>query len=389
MNMREVTFPAEIALDPRQYTRAIFVHNEQGLFAPHGMQESFRQVNDSYTNNRGERFSRMASEIFTLDGLDIAFKRDERDTQTRDLLVVYSPLNDGKPESEPATITQHVTDGTISKNAAKPNSHRPAVKLDGDYEFGHAEGMGMPRLQLFAREAPAMTHEQKRRVAAGDMTPYGELSEKPIAEAERIMREIYGISDFRFDRLHFFVAGMGAKALGAAAYHLALGEREPGAITLMNFSLGEQSMAKLTKNYTGREMIDEDSKLILPEDYVRVPEFTALMELDDAELAMRIRQGKALLNWRMVMAIMNAKRGVDYLENALEHGSTVTIANGAQEAMTSQTKSYLPVGDERLHLTDIVGVDGEKVGMAANEHGTALALVSNLGLYNHLNRVDK
>jgi hypothetical protein len=234
-----------------------------------------------------------------------------------------------------------------------------------------------------------MTHEQKRRVAAGDMTPYGELSEKPIAEAERIMREIYGISDFRFDRLHFFVAGMGAKALGAAAYHLALGEREPGAITLMNFSLGEQSMAKLTKNYTGREMIDEDSKLILPEDYVRVPEFTALMELDDAELAMRIRQGKALLNWRMVMAIMNAKRGVDYLENALEHGSTVTIANGAQEAMTSQTKSYLPVGDERLHLTDIVGVDGEKVGMAANEHGTALALVSNLGLYNHLNRVDK
>jgi|GEM_PF-2254140 len=391
MNIQEAVFPQHIPTDPGKNSKAVYVHVNQGLFAPEGLVESFRRADETYTRDRYARFQRMANEIFSFDGLDIGFKHDDRDFGSRDLLVVLSPLNDGKPESDPDTITPYVINGSKSdRGNAKPNSHRPASKLDMDYEFGHAEGMRMPRLQLFAREAPAMTHEQRKRVSSGDMTPYGELTMKAIGKAERIVRERYGTAGF--DRIHFFCAGMGAKALGAAAHLLNNTDKEVGSVTLMNLSLGEASLLDRGYKYGTRHMEGEASKLLLPqeEDYVRIPEFTVLSELDKhgAELAMRLRMIKAGYNVRRVQAIMNAKEGVHYIEKLMDNGSSVTVANAINEGMTTQTSRYLPVGDGQLFRTDIVGVDGKKVNEMTNEHGTLVALISNLGLYNHFSRTE-
>lgn len=388
---QEVVFPNQIPVDPDKNTRAVFVHADQGLFAPQGLVESFRRADAAYTSDRGARFRFMADSVMSVPeiGLDASFVHTERDAQSREILIVLSPLNDGRPESDPPVITDFVTKPEVTKadvRHAKPNSHRPAAKLDMDYEFGHAEGLGMPRLQVFAPEAPAMTSAQRRRVAGGDMTPYGELAMTALQKAERIMHRTYGHEGF--DTVHFFTAGMGAKGLGAAVHMLENSNKQIGSTTLMNFALGEQTLAKMAADYSGRRMVGEPSELILPDNYRRVAEMTVLRELDrdGAEFAMRLRQIRALWHVRMVRSIMNASMGVKYVDRLLDNGSTVTVANGANEALVAQTYHYLPVGDGNLYRTDIVGVDGKKVGQIVNEHGAALALVSNLGLANHKRR---
>lgn len=388
---REVVYPHEIPVDPGENTKAIFVHVDHGLLVPKSMVGSYEHVDNSYTHDRAARFRFMASGVLRTNGLpfDRTFVHNERDANSRELLLVLSPLNDGRPESGPERITNFVEKADPSRRdaaLARPNSHRPAAKLDADYEFGHAEGLGMPRYQIFAREAPAMSRGQRKRVANGDMTPYGELALRGIAEAGRLKNEAYGTGGF--ERINIFAAGMGAKALGAALEIVRNSDYQLGSVTLMNFALGEQSVAKLSKNYTRREMVGEASKLILPKDYVRVPEFTVLSQLDKrTELAiMRTRQAKALINWRMATAIMNAKHGVEYIEELLANGATITVANGVNEAMVSETDHYLPIGDGQLFRTKIVGVEGKEVGMATNEHGAVLVLVSNLGIVNHRQR---
>ncbi len=381
---REMIFPNEIAVDPDNETKAIFVHEQQGLFASAGMVEAYKAVDETYTADRPGRLQFMSEGVGLHNGTNYAFVHDHRDANSKDLLVVMSPLNDGQPESTSDALADYLKSGSTSKGQAKPNSWRPAAKLDSDYEFGHQEGMGMPRLQHFAREAAGMTPQQRRRIASGDMLPYGEVAINLVEEAERARHRKYGSPDF--ERIHFFAAGMGAKALGAAVHFVQNSDKyQVGSVTLMNFALGEQSLAKLGSDYANRRMVGEASTLILPQNYVRVPEFTALKELDKngAEFGMRIRQAKALANLRIVKSVMDATQGVDYVEKLLENGSTITIANGLNEAMVAQTDHYLPVADGKLYRTHIVGVDGKKVGQAANEHGAAVALVSNLGLRNH------
>lgn len=386
-SVREAMFPDEITVDPDKDTRAIFVHVNESLLASQSLVESYHQVNDLYESDREDVLRFMAQSVFPMDsGLDSAFLHSHKDIRCKDLYIAFSPLNDGRPESSPSMVMQAISGDDASRrdvNRAQPNSWRPIAKLYCDYELGHAENLGMPRLQAFAPEAPAMTSKQRRRVASGDMTPYGELIVPAIEIAERTMHETYGTDGF--DKIHFFAAGMGAKALGAAVSLIESTDRQVGSVTLMNFALGEQSLAKLGRDYTGRRMVGEPSELVLPRDYVRVPEFTVLKDLDKyTEFAMRIRQAKALVNISLVRSLMNARRGVGYIEQLLENGSTLTIANGHNEAMVAQTDHYLPMGDSGLHRIDIVGVDGKKVGQAANEHGAALALVSNLGIYNYL-----
>ena len=395
--VREVVFPNEIPVDPRKDTRAIFVHVEHGLFAPHSMAESFRQVDATYTKNRAKRFELIANSVYAAGRADIPFDRSfihtERDEGTKALHLNLSPLNDGIPESKVGVITGLVNKDYATRaeiNEAKPNSWRPAARLDSDYEFGHAEGLGMPRYQIFAREAPAMTADQRRRVARGDMRPFGELALQGIAEAERIFRFHHG-KESQFEDIHLFVAGMGAKALGAAIEIQENSEKRVASVTLMNFALGEQSLSKMARDYSGRRMVGEASELILPADYIRIPELTVMSELDKhgPELAMRIRQAKALQNIRMVKSIMNAKQGVAYIERLMANGTVVTIANGYNESLVAQTDYYLPIGDGALYRTNIVGVDGEKVGQLVNEHGGAHALVSNLGIRNYINSQDR
>lgn len=310
-----------------------------------------------------------------------------RDANTSDLLVVMSPLNDGKPETSAAIIAAYVDLNKPTRadiRHAKPNAWSPATKLDIDYEFGQAEGLGMPRLQIFSREIPALTYSERRQVASGNMRPFGRLAVAGIQRASRRKDAVYGTGGY--ERIHFFAAGMGSKALGAAVEMIETTDYEIGSVTALNLPIGQEKAAKLLKDYAGRRVVGDASELTLPANYTRVPEPLMRRDIDGhgAEFAMRMRQLRALLNARAVHGIMSTTRTPSYIEQLLERGVTVTVANAFNEAMVEHTDSYLPHGDERFHYTAIVGVEGRKVGQIANEQSGLVAVVSNLGLRNYL-----
>ena len=355
------------------------------------MVESFRRVDEAYSADRAARLQFMANSVFQAHGLDMSYVQDERDAESTDLLVVMSPLNDGKPETSPEALAEFVTldhQPTFADiQRARPNSWSPATKLDVDYEFGHAEGIGIPRLQIFSRELPALTAAERRKVADGDTTPFGRLAELGIEAASTRKHQLYGNGGYK--RIHLFCAGMGPKALGAAVHLLQTTDYEVGSVTAMNLAIGQESTAKLVHDYAGRRTVGEAAQLILPPNYQKVAEPLMRREIDGhgAELAMRARQVRAmLLNPLAQRGIMHSKQSPRDIEELLGKGVTVTVANAFNEAMVERTASYLPEGDPNFHYTAIVGVDGKKVGQIANEHSALVAVVSNLGLRNYLQR---
>lgn len=390
---REAIFPQEIPVDPDKETRAIYIGLEQDLYANRSIKESFAQVDAAYEANRLARVKFMSDSVFrsSVLPLDLSLVHDERDAKTTDLEVVLSPANDGAPQSSHVTLFESIITNPKPNGKdirlAQPNSWGPATKLDIDYEFGHAEGLGMPRLQIFAPEAKAFTREQRKQIAQGDMTPYGYLLKLALDDANRIMHEEYDHPGFQ--RLHFFAAGMGSKALGAAVEMAQASDYEVGAVTLQNLSISDDSLAKFARNYAGRKTSGEAAKLLLPAGTVRIPEPKARQQIDRTkpEWQMRARQAEALgpHPW-MVRAIMKANRANEYIEILLENGATLTVANAFNEPMVAQTKDHLPQGESKVNLIDIVGVEGKKVGQIANEHAGLVAVVSANGLKNHLLR---
>lgn len=387
---RAAQFPNEIPVDPDKATRALFVSLDQSLFASHGVAESFRQLDDDYQADRLSRLQFMANSVMRLDErpVDISFVHDKRDAASRDIMVVMSPLNDGRPETTPETLKAFVDKPKPSRkdvSTARPNSWNPATKLDIDYQFGHAENVGMPRLQVFAPEAQAFTRSERRAIASGDMTPYGKLVTAALDAANRVRRETYG-GEGGYNQVHFFAAGMAPKALGAAVHLTEATDYEIGSVVAMNLALGEQSLGKLMADYAGRRMVGEAAKITLPPEHTRIREPLIRREIDGhgAEFSMRRRQARVLMHFRMARAIMNAEQGADYIERLLENESTVTVANAFNEAMVSQTSSLLPAGDRLFHTIDIVGVEGKEVGMMANEHAGLVAVVNAAGLKNHI-----
>jgi len=293
-----------------------------------------------------------------------------------------SPLNDGKPESSIGDIYRYATqNGDMSRNRAQPNSWGPLTKLSIDYELGVAQGKPMPRLQIFSRDIPALSRAERRQLVSGDMTPFGRLALAGIRRAEQE-------SGQQFERIHFFGAGMGGKALGAAEAVATGSDYEVGSVTLMNLTMNEDNAGALLAKYATRSKVGEANDLTVPADWVPLLEPLIRREIDGrgAELGMRIRNVKAMLNALATTAIVNAKQAPRTIETLMEQGATVTVANAVNEAMVQETNKALPQNDDQFHYVSIVGVEGKKVNMMSNEQAALVATVSNLGIANHLRR---
>jgi hypothetical protein len=68
------------------------------------------------------------------------------------------------------------------------------------------------------------------------------------------------------------------------------------------------------------------------------------------------------------------------VEHLLDAGIPVRLVNGLNVGMALHTLHLLPVGDARLKLSTIVGVEGQKVSMMSNEHAGIVAVAMSLGI---------
>lgn len=383
----EAIVPNELLyVDPRKETRSIFVDPAGSVFEGGHVGGSFAQVDELYTADRLGYFRRIAGGVShekrRRGVLDTAFLYDEATVRSPDITVVFSPLNDGRPMSTPEDIHHYVSGEHTAhdKKKAQPNSWGPLTKLAISHDFAAAEGFGTPHLQLFAPEVPALSREERRQIAQGITLPYSRLAIEALHEADMTRRALTGKG---FERVHLFCAGMGSKALGAAA-GLLKSDYNVASVTVQNLSIGKTTPFELQGKYAARLMIGDASSQRLPTGYEPIFEPLIRREVDGygAENAMRLRQAAALWHWRVVMGVMGTEQPARDVETLLEHGVTVTVANAHNEAMNDQTERYLPLGADRFHYADILGVNGQKTGQAENEHATVVAYVESLGKRN-------
>ncbi len=392
---QELIFPGVIPVDSTKRAEAVFVSLDETLYAAEGIAASFDTVDAHYTADRAERLRFMADSVFTMSvsctlgipaRIHASLEHDDRNTDSRELIVISSPLNDGPPETSAEVMARYVLNPEPTKAEiarAKPNAWSPATKLDTAYEFLNVEGANVPVLQIFSRVPPrALTvGERARLLAAGDHSGYGRVALAGVQEADRRLREAGGSG---IEKVHFFGAGLAHNAIAAARYFAAEQDQyEVGGFTAMNLIMGER-LSTMGVDYSVRQHTGEAAKIILPAGYRRIAEPVMRQEIDGkgAEGAMRWRQIRAIADLTYTLSLPRSKHTAKTIEELMDRGIPGTIANAYNGSMTARTRDFLPIGEAGLNLVDIVGVEGKKVGMMSNEQASLVALVMGIGLRN-------
>jgi hypothetical protein len=241
-------FPVDVLVDSTKSHEAVFVHPEQGIFTSRPIAAAFEEVDAGYATDRAERlrFIHASTRRFRKPGtfglsapVDIAYMSDAHDADSDELLLVTSPLNDGRPKSSAATMIRFVETedpSSLQIAEARPNSWSPAVKLDVGFQLAKSMGRPLPVAQQYSRLRPrAMSLDARRRLWDGDYSAYGEAAQATIAYVnEQRLRE----GKTPVIRVHLFGAGIAQRALGAARY---LEEHqddvEVASVTAMNLAL--------------------------------------------------------------------------------------------------------------------------------------------------------
>ncbi len=394
---REMVFPDELATDPDQDNLAVYVSETDGMFnsilASPSMVRGFDIIDQLYATDKVAYLGRIAAGLDVLmtkhGPIDTVFLQGPHDAETDEIMLDFSPLNDGRPEAIKELkrfVLKDKSDITARDiKHAQPNSARPLIKLSLAYYFGQTQGLGMPYYQLFAREVPALSHAERRRIMSGDTRPYGRLGGEAFDDAKRRKHEAYGTTG-GLKGLHIFTAGMGTKALGAAVEIL---ETRPDielrSVTIQNTPLNGKKATEQLSNYMESRTVGPASTLVVPPGYGRVEEALILRDIGQkAEPNMRRRQLRAMANLGVLIGLqIRTGQAAGYIEKLLNAGVTMTIVSSLNEAMVEQTEMLIPVSGNRLHRTWIVGVNGKKTGMIANEQGGVIAITNNLGPRNY------
>ena len=376
------TTPESLAINPSKGNLAIYLHPDTGLFVPGKLADNLRTTNSYLDPTNQATFQRLHDSTLTSeDGMRLAFSNPDTSSQPRDLVIHFSPLNDGLPSSNPKDIHRYCSRTTdTDKETAQPNSWRPLANFHAKATLSKIEELNIAHMQIFFPEWLAMSLARRRQVALGDAHPYGQLAERALDLAE----ERYGHS---FERVHFFGAGLSLKAIGAADYFQRSGIREVGSVTAMNFAVDPNPVRALF-NYMLRSTTGKASDLLLPPNFQRVDELSIATVLDKlgAEKGMRKKQIQAFRKFMILSALVSARKAPDYLENLLENNVTVTVANALNESLVA--RSLQRIGQNatthpRFHDVKIVGVEGTRTGMMTNEFFGLSAVVSTLGLKNY------
>ncbi|MCA9328010.1 hypothetical protein KDA14_05765, partial [Candidatus Saccharibacteria bacterium] len=311
------------------------------------------------------------------------------DGNGKGLNVFTPPLNDCEPRSPAVVMHEFATNpdekSRTQLHVAMPNTWAPGLKFGVDHAFAERT-VPMPHLQIFARDLPGLSRADRFRIALrGDFEPYGKLVLEAIQEAEKIRGKAFD------GEINLFGAGLGIKTLGAAKYLAEHSDYQVGAVTLMNLIISDDFIAKKGLDYAGRTKVGDTADITVPSDWRSIPESLVRREVGlKSESSMRRRQAAAILgNPACTIALLRGKRAAEYIDALMNLGATITVAQAANESLTSKTNMWLPGQDAQFHYVSIVGVDGTKPGMATNEQDTLAVTVNQLGIANHIHRMAK
>lgn len=391
-------FPAQIAVqpDPKEL-RSIHVDADQQIFTTDTtIVDAFKEIDAEYSEDREAKVTQMHSSVsrLAIQGsyskkakFDIAHLTNDRDRSSDELMLVMSPLNDGKPTSSVKRLMRYIgADKPSFKEVsdAKPNSWSPLTKLSIGHDFIAAAGNPMPTAQVLSPVAPrSMTFADRWNLVRGDYTAYGKLAQQTINYVNE-QRRIEGKNPVT--KVHLFGAGIGQRALGAARYLEQEYAKENSDIKVVSAHAMNLSLKRGTKTATDHVLqrkIASYTPTIVPKVPVRIPEPKMRQEIDRRSDSLRII-GRQLNAFRHIFAtivpVMFAYKptlkDIDYL---IESGINVRISNARNVAMGSNTLKLLAKRDGQFAYTDIAPVADEQAGMMTNEHAALVAVMMSLG----------
>jgi hypothetical protein len=393
-------FPHEILVDAAKSHEAVFVHPDQSIFAHDSIADSFRKIDETYRADPEARIRFMADSVqhFRLPGsagfpakVNIAYESDDSDAESDEIMIVTSPLNDGKPKSDADAMVEFINtpDPSFGQIATtRPNSWSPLVKLDIAYQVSEASGRPMPHLQLFSRLSPhALSIGERAKLAIGDYSGFGRVAIEAIQYVNEI-RNVEGKTPVRV--AHFFGAGIGQRALGAARYALEnQAEFEVGSAHAMNLALHRGLVGGAVDHFQQRK-VNEPSDIIIPPRHVRIEEPQVRQDTDQHGSDTLQLWGRQFWAMKDLLAttlplMLCYEPTVDDVETLMAGDVPVRVTNGLNTGMTINTLRMLPIGDPRLRYSTIVGLEGQQVGMMANEHAGVVATVMPLGVRDYDN----
>ncbi|CAN5132657.1 hypothetical protein BH09PAT3_BH09PAT3_1160 [soil metagenome] len=386
-------YPDHVQVQPEK-PQQLYIDQGQTLYGDTSVVEAFKAIDADYEANREAKIAAMFDSIsrLAIEGtysdsahFDIAHVTDERDDHSNELMILTSPLNDGKPTSKVGTMMQYLQAAKPSfmqVAKAKPNSWNPVTKLAIGHDLAAASGRPMAMAQILSPVPPrAMKFKDRLKLIQGDYTAYGKLAATTIDHVNK-QREAAGNKE-KITKVHFFGAGIGQRAIGAARYiHENYEGVEVASVHAMNLSL-HRGPTGLVDHVLQRE-VDQPSREIPPMTFRKIAEPLMRREIDRRGDTLHVI-GRQLNAARHVAATLwplfrAYKPTVEDIGVLLDAEVPVRISNSRNVSMAANTRRLLEEHDGRFEYTDIVASPGKKVGMMANEHAALVAVLMNQGV---------
>lgn len=387
-------FPKHILTDTTKSREAVFVAPDQAIYVDSSLAAAFAEADADYAKDPAQRIRHLRDSVGKIGvrgtfigvkiGVPTAYLTTDMDGDSTELMLATSPLNDGVPKSSAERMIKYIytpEPSFLDIALAKPNTWGPITKLDGGYQVMARSGKPMPTAQLLSRVPPmAFTLEERAALAQGDYRCFGRIALAFVKDIN-VSRALDGKA--LIDTVHFFGAGIAQRAIGAAAYFESEQDTfKVGSVHAMNLSL--RRGVSSVKDHVSQRGVNEPSRIDIPDHFVRIDEPKIRQDIDHRgtdTLQMLSRQAWAIkdLAATTLPFMMAYRQTVGDVELLLDRGVPVRLTTGMNVAMAQNTVHLLPVNHKNMHLSTIVGLEGQRVTMMSNEHAGVVAVAMALG----------
>lgn len=339
-----------------------------------GIDKNFAELDNRYIEDKNAYLGALAAtveEVPDMPGLVISVLADDRVEQPNKLGIIKTPLDGTYPQSTAFAAVSYANNESPSwwqKQRARPHTWNEIGKLATDSEIAIQQGVGMTMVMIYKLPDELFTAEELQQIKSGDTSPMGRIYK---AVADYVQEKHHGKdSETQYDELYLYEHGMGFETVGAADWLQTNDpDRRVKGVIIPNMVANVNNRVLLLARYTAKakfegpphfDVLEENFE---KEGYKIIPEPLMRQDFEDAELAMRKRQARAMLGVLNSGAMVRSGWLREALERVVENGAAVTAPISVHANIVRDTIDILPHDHPNFWMLPVTAVkkfEGEK-----------------------------
>lgn len=368
-------------------TKDVLLTPELQSVLPHA-ENAFAHADAKFNADRRGYLGRLEESQFmtkTKEGPEVACSLIMNEGQSTDeLLILFAPFSDRNPKTSAETMYRYITgDPDVSRTQAKPHTWSQITKSAVTSDVLEALGHGMPVLTIFTPiPLGAYTRNERALFKNGDFTSAGRLAMEAVQGAvEQAQLRVHGLhSTEQFTKLHLSGASLGASNAIGAAVRLMEHDFDVQSVTAQELVMSPHNLPDLARRFTAGGLVGEVSTEAFPRS-ARVLAEAALRQAIDYKgsepIGMNLRMAQGASKLAFMRGLTRSAPTTAALEHLQENNIPTLVATADNSGMSDKTRSLIPIGTPQVH---IAAEKGERLGHIVDEHVTASALVTLLGV---------